>query len=71
MVAKVEQAQADGRLPLDMEPFATAGAMLAALDRLTSFRETFERRGTSRTAMVATVARILHTALTGAPRLTP
>lgn len=65
MVGKVEGAQTAGRLPLDLEPFATAGAMLAVLDRLTSFRETFERRGTSRTAMVATVARILHTALTG------
>lgn len=65
MVAKVDEAQAAGRLPLDLDPFATAGAMLAALDRLTSFRETFERRGIGRDAMVATVARILHTALTG------
>jgi AcrR family transcriptional regulator len=65
MVVKVAEAQAAGRLPLDLEPFATAGAMLAALDRLTSFRQTFERRGTSRAAMVATVGRILHTALTG------
>jgi AcrR family transcriptional regulator len=65
MVTKVTDAQDAGRLPLDLDPFATAGAMLAVLDRLTSFRETFERRGTSRTAMVATVTRILHTALTG------
>jgi AcrR family transcriptional regulator len=65
MEAKVKEAQAAGRLPLDLAPFATAGAMLAVLDRLTSFRETFERRGTSRAAMEATVARILHTALTG------
>ena len=62
MVVKVTEAQAAGRLPLDLEPFVTAGAMLAALDRLTSFRQTFERRGTSRDAMVATVGRILHTA---------
>jgi len=65
MVVKVKGAQDARRLPLDLDPFATAGAMLAVLDRLTSFRETFERRGTSRSAMVATVARILHTTLTG------
>jgi hypothetical protein len=61
----VEASQAAGRLPGELDPFATAAAMLAVLDRLTSFRQTFERRGTSRGAMVETVARILHTALTG------
>lgn len=65
MVDKVTEAQAAGRLPLDLEPLATAGAMLAVLDRLTTFRGTFEQRGISREAMVATVARILHTELTG------
>jgi AcrR family transcriptional regulator len=67
MVAQVARAQAAGRLPAAMDPDATAGAMLAVLDRVPSYRESFERRGTPREAMVETVARILHTALTGGP----
>ncbi len=48
-----------------MDAEATAGAMLAVLDRLPSYRESFERRGTSREAMVETVAQVLHLGLTG------
>ncbi len=65
MVAKVRGAQAAGRLPQAMDADATAGAMLAVLDRLPSYRESFERRGTPREAMIETVARILHATLTG------
>ena len=46
---------------------ATAGAVLAALDRLPNYRQNFEKRGTSRDAMIETVARLAHTALTGQP----
>jgi hypothetical protein len=65
MVARVGDAQRSGRLPAAMDPDATAGAMLSVLDRLPSYRESFERRGTSREAMIETVARILHSTLTG------
>jgi AcrR family transcriptional regulator len=65
MVAVVRDAQATGRLPASMDPDATAGAMLAVLDRVPSYRESFERRGTSREAMVETIAVILHATLTG------
>jgi len=65
MVSLVGEAQAAGRVAPDMDPDATAGAMLAVLDRLSSYREAFERRGTSRQAMNEAVARILHTTLTG------
>ena len=67
MVALVGEAQAAHRVVPELDPDATAGAMLAVLDRLTSYRESFERRGTSREAMVEAVARILHTTLTGPP----
>lgn len=67
MVAKVRAAQAAGRLTGELDAEATAGAMLAALDRLPNYREGFERRGTSRAAMIETVARLLHASLTGAP----
>jgi AcrR family transcriptional regulator len=65
MVRCVEEAREAGRMPPSMDPDATAGAMLTVLDRLPSYRESFERRGTSREEMVETVARILHAGLTG------
>lgn len=67
MVAKVRSAQASGRLNGSLDAEATAGAMLAVLDRLPNFREGFEKRGTSRDAMIETVALLLHSALTGSP----
>lgn len=66
MVAKVRAAQNAGRLTaIDAE--ATAGAMLAALDRLPNYREGFEKRGTTREAMIETVAQLLYSSLTGEP----
>jgi AcrR family transcriptional regulator len=65
MVTKVRQAQAAGQLATALDAEATAGAVLAALDRLPNYRQNFEKRGTSRDAMIETVARLAHTALTG------
>jgi AcrR family transcriptional regulator len=65
MVERVREGQSAGRLPQGMDPDATAGAMLSVLDRVPSYRESFERRGTSREAMVETIARILFGTLTG------
>ena len=67
MVAKVRSAQDAGRIAKAIDAEATAGAMLAALDRLPNYREGFEKRGTSREAMIETVARLLHSSLTGEP----
>jgi AcrR family transcriptional regulator len=65
MAAKVKSAQGSGRLAPELDAEATAGAMLAALDRLPNYREMFERRGTTRSAMIETMARLLHSSLTG------
>jgi hypothetical protein len=67
MVAKVHSAQAAGRLTNALDAEATAGAMLAALDRLPNYREGFEKRGTTREAMIETVSRLLYSSLTGEP----
>ncbi|NCY17313.1 MAG: TetR/AcrR family transcriptional regulator [Actinobacteria bacterium] len=67
MVAKVRHAQGSGQLAAALDAEATAGAVLAALDRLPNYRQNFEKRGTSRDAMIETVARLAHTALTGHP----
>ena len=65
MVAKVRRAQAEQRLVATLDAEATAGAMLAVLDRLPNYREGFERRGTSRDAMIETVALLLQSSLDG------
>ena len=65
MVAKVRAAQAAGRLTPSLDAEATAGAMLAVLDRLPNFRQGFEKRGTSRDAMIETVALLLRSSLDG------
>ena len=67
MVAKVRIAQDSGKIADAIDAEATAGAMLAALDRLPNYREGFVKRGTSREAMIETVARLLHSSLTGEP----
>ena len=65
MVTKVRMAQTAGQVAAALDAEATAGAVLAALDRLPNYRQNFEKRGTSRDAMIETVARLAHTALTG------
>ena len=67
MAAKVRDAQAAGRITPSLDAEATAGAMLAALDRLPNYREMFEKRGTTRDAMIETMARLLLSSLTGEP----
>lgn len=65
MADKVRAAQHAGRLTTSLDPEATAGAMLAAMDRLPNYRQGFERRGTTREAMIETVAVLLHSSLAG------
>ena len=65
MAVKVRDAQQSGRLTRSLDPEATAGALLAAMDRLPNYRQGFEKRGTSRAAMIETVALLLHSSLTG------
>ncbi|MEX1218166.1 MAG: TetR family transcriptional regulator [Acidimicrobiales bacterium] len=67
MVSKVRAAQSAGRLAPEIDPEAAAGAMLAVMDRLPNYRQGFEKRGTTREAMIETVARLLYSSLTGAP----
>ena len=65
LLAKVEEGQAEGRLSVNLNPYATAAAMVAVLERLVAFLPEFGRRGVSRTAMVDTIAAILVQQLTG------
>lgn len=72
MATKVRDAQAGGRVSSSLDPEATAGAMLAAMDRLPNYRQGFEKRGTSRDALIETVAVLLAmTLIGGAPFTSP
>lgn len=62
---KVAEGQAAGKIPLEITPYAAAGAMVAMLERMADFHLELETRGVSRAAMVETLARIVHQTVTG------
>jgi AcrR family transcriptional regulator len=64
-VEKVDQAKAAGRLAEEMNSLATAGAVMAVLERLATFHVEFERRGVSLPDMNETIARLVFQTLTG------
>jgi AcrR family transcriptional regulator len=55
----------NGRLSDEIDPVAAAAAMLAMLERLTSYRRELELRGTSGDALHHTLARILFRTVSG------
>lgn len=65
MVTMVRDSQAAGRLPDTLEPFATAAAMLAMIERLLAYQNELGRRGTSKVELRETLATILYRTLTG------
>ncbi len=65
LAAMVRASAKAGRLSTDIDPVATAAAMLAMLERLVSYRQGLELRGTSAKATEATLARILFQTVTG------
>lgn len=64
-IGKVDEAKSAGRLAEEMHSYATAGAMMAVLERLATFHVEFERRGVARSEMNETIARIVYQGLTG------
>lgn len=65
LAAMVERSVAAGRLADDIDPYATAAAMVAMLYRLASYRRGLEMRGTSAAALRTTLARILYQNVVG------
>lgn len=61
----VRDGQQAGRLPETLDPFATAAAMLAMIERLLAYQAEMGRRGTTRHALRETLATILYQTLTG------
>lgn len=55
----------NGRLSDEIDPVAAAAAMLAMLERLTSYRRELEERGSDAEAMNITLARILFRTVSG------
>jgi AcrR family transcriptional regulator len=65
MSQMVRDGQRAGRLTDTLDPFATAAAMLAMIERLLAYQTELGRRGTSRHALRETLATILYQTLTG------
>lgn len=59
LMSKVDLAKAAGRLPRAMNSYAVAGAAMAMMERLVSYRTEFERRGVDSEAMTETIALLL------------
>lgn len=70
VAAMVERGQAAGRLDESLDPFATAAAMLAMMERLLAYQKELGQRGTSREALRQTLAGIMVQVLAG-PVLEP
>jgi AcrR family transcriptional regulator len=63
--AKLAEGQAAGRVAEHLNPYATSAAMLAVLERLTTYLAEFGKRGVSRGDIVETISCILYQTLTG------
>jgi AcrR family transcriptional regulator len=65
MVKMVQDAQKAGRLSESIDPFVTAVAMLAIIERLLPYRTEIARRGPDAAALRTTMAELLYHSLTG------
>lgn len=65
LAAKVQEAQAAGRISTRVHPFATAAALASMLERLAAFHRELESFGVGRDDLVETCARILVQSATG------
>lgn len=63
----VSAGQTAGRVSTTLDPFATAAAMMAMLDRLLAYQNELMRRGTSKAAQRETLTAILFQTLAGSP----
>ncbi len=65
MADMVTVGQEAGRVTTTLDPFTTAAAMMAMLDRLLAYQNELRRRGSSRSAQRETLATILFQTLSG------
>ncbi len=67
LAKRVEEFKDAGRVADGVHPWAAASSLLAMLERMSSYYETFEKAGVTRTALIETCARMLHATVTGRP----
>lgn len=65
LAAKVAEFKEAGKVAADINAYAAAGALVAMMERMGAYHYELEGRGVSRTAMVETIARIVHQTVTG------
>jgi AcrR family transcriptional regulator len=66
LATKVAEFKEAGKVASDINAYAAAGALVAMMERMGAYHYELEGRGVSRTAMVETIARIVHQTVTGA-----
>ncbi|HWW52525.1 MAG TPA: TetR family transcriptional regulator [Acidimicrobiales bacterium] len=65
LAAQVAEFKRAGKVSAEMDAYAAAGAMVSMLERMAAYHYELEGRGVSRSAMVETIARIVHQTVTG------
>ena len=65
LTAKLEEAQAAGRVSSELNSYAAASAVMAMMERLFTYQSVFRRRGVSNDAIASTLGAILHETVTG------
>jgi AcrR family transcriptional regulator len=65
LAKRVEEFQKAGRTAPELSPWAAASSLIAMLERMSSYHQSFERAGVTRDQLVETCARILHQTVTG------
>ena len=65
LAKRIGEFQEAGRVQEGIHPWAAASSLIAMLERMSSYHESFERAGVTRAALVETCARILYATVTG------
>jgi AcrR family transcriptional regulator len=67
LAKRIEEFKRGGRVGAGINPWAAASSMVAMLERMSSYHQSFERAGVTRDQLVETCARIVFTTVTGRP----
>jgi AcrR family transcriptional regulator len=65
LAKRIEEFKDAGRVPEGISPWAAASSLIAMLERMSSYHQSFERAGVTREQLVETCARILYATVTG------
>jgi hypothetical protein len=65
LAKRIEEFKRGGRVSAGINPWAAASSLVAMLERMSSYHQSFERAGVTRDQLVETCARIVFSTVTG------